>query len=182
MRKALLFIIATMLLSLSSFAQSKEAKKEAKALAKQGFKAAAGIDPLEQQLDRAYAMEYELNDKGEAKYISGFGSGISSHYDQARTQAVAAAKEDLAKSLSQKVAASIESMTTNKQISNSEAETLTKSLATSSTAFANSIRKTEVVIEYFRELKNGDKEVSVRLFCDSEAAKERAIESLRKAE
>lgn len=91
MKKAVLLCLSLIMLSISSvFAQdktakeimeerkeiaklskkalnekaTKEARKEAKKLKKQGWQIAPGALPLEKQLDKSYLMQYEYDENG----------------------------------------------------------------------------------------------------------------------
>lgn len=61
---------------------SKDARKEAKRLKKDGWEVASGSLPLEKQLDKSYSMQYEMDlDTGFSKFIKGEASSVGENYD-----------------------------------------------------------------------------------------------------
>lgn len=50
---------------------TKDARKEAKRLKKQGWQIAPGALPLEKQLDKSYLMQYEYDENGYQKFLMG---------------------------------------------------------------------------------------------------------------
>ena len=83
---------------------SKDARKEAKALTKEDWKAAPGALPLERQLDRSYMMQQEFDDDMFPKYLMGEGMSIGENYDGTNdaatvTQTVMGAKNFISQSI-----------------------------------------------------------------------------------
>ena len=75
---------------------SKAAKKEAKKLQKEGWQTAPGALPLEKQLDKSYAMQYQYDESMYPMYIMGEAMSIGENYDGAKMQAMELAKQNLA--------------------------------------------------------------------------------------
>lgn len=79
---------------------SKDARKEAKKLEKEGFVVFPGDLPLAKQLDRSYMMEYEYvqNAAGSIvpKYLVGRGMATGENYNAAQNSAVEIAKQYVA--------------------------------------------------------------------------------------
>lgn len=75
---------------------SKTARKEAKKLEKEGWKAAPGALPLEKQLDRSYLKQQEEDELGYPKFLMSEAMSIGENYDAAKAQAYELAKQNLA--------------------------------------------------------------------------------------
>ena len=107
---------------------SKDARKEAKALTKEDWKAAPGALPLERQLDRSYMMQQEFDDDMFPKYLMGEGLSIGENYDGAKMQALELAKQNLAGQIQTEITALVESNVANKQLSADDAATVTQTV------------------------------------------------------
>lgn len=77
----------------------KEARKEAKKLAKEGWKTAPGLESLENQLENSYRLQNQLDPKGYPAYFTGQGGGTGAGYDAAKRQALALARQNVARQL-----------------------------------------------------------------------------------
>ena len=158
---------------------SKAARKEAKALAKQGWMVAPGALPLEKQLERSYTMEYEINDDLTPKYIMGAAMSIGEHYDAARKQALQLAVEDLASKIVNEVTILVENSVANKQLTNEQAASITQTLSESKGLVSQRIGRTVVVTEAYRVKENTNKEVMIRIAYSSQQALDAAKEVAR---
>ena len=104
----------------------------------------------------------------------GIGTAKAATYGMARKQAVARARLDIAASLQAEVASLNETSDGNTELSNGEVETMAKMMETSQTLVQQSIGRTNVVYEIFREV-DGKTEVRVAVSYDGNAAKETLI-------
>lgn len=79
---------------------SKDARKEAKKLEKEGFTIFPGDLPLAKQLDRSYMMEYEYVESASGdivpKYLVGRAQAIGENYSAAQNSAIELAKQYVA--------------------------------------------------------------------------------------
>ena len=148
----------------------KEGKKQAKELKREGWKAAPGTLPIENQFSEYFIQRNELDGRF-PKYIMGIGTAKAATYGMARKQAVARARLDIAASLQAEVASLNETSDGNTELSNGEVETMAKMMETSQTLVQQSIGRTNVVYEIFREV-DGKTEVRVAVSYDGNAAKE----------
>lgn len=148
----------------------KEGKKQAKQLKREGWKSAPGTLPVENQLSEYYIKLNELDGRF-PKYVIGRGSAKAATYGMARKQALARARVDIAASLQAEVASLNEMSEGNTELSNGEVETMAKMMETSQTLVQQSIGRTDVVYEIFREV-DGKTEVQVAVSYDGNAAKE----------
>lgn len=159
---------------------SKDAHKAAKQLARQGWIVAAGTLPLEKQLDKSYQMQYEMDiNNGLPKYIQGTGKAISSSYDSAKMQAMADAKTELAGNIQTEVAAIIEEKLANKELGQKDAVTVANAVQVSKQVIAQSVGRVVTVVECYRELKNKNYEVQVRIFYNGETATQIAKKAIK---
>ena len=164
---------------------AKDIKKAVKQMEKDGWKVNMGALSLEKQLEKSQQMQYEFDmNTGMPKYIMGEGKVISSNYSAGKNQAMAQAKTELAGNIQTEVAALIEDKTGNNEIGQGEAVSFSESVQAAKQMIAQSIGRTIPVVECYRELKNGNVEVQVRVFYNIEmslqAAKKAMKEELEK--
>lgn len=176
--------------SMNSFAQnkigsteviqkaSKTARKEAKAYKKEGWKVSVGAPPLENQLDRAYQIEYGVYDN-ENSYVTGEGKSIGESYDAARMQAMANAREEIAGKISSQATAIVDNLKANKQLANEQAASITTSISKGKQIFSQRLGRLLPVIETYRELEGKRKEVLIRLAIKDSEIQEVAKSAVR---
>lgn len=202
--KKIFFIIMTMLIACNiSFAQtsveiirerqwlvkqakkeldakvSKDIKKEAKRLKKEGWVVSPGSLPLEKQLERSYLMQYEYDENLFPKYIMASAQSIGENYDAAKTTATSLAKTNLAEQIQTEVTVLIENIVTNQQLAAEDALSLTKTIKTSKSLINQSIGHVVTIVECYRVLDNKNREVLIRIAYDGKMAKEAAKKLLR---
>ncbi len=158
---------------------SKDAKKEAKRLTKEGWVVSPGTLPLEKQLDRVYLMQCEYDENLYPKYIIASAQSIGENYDAAKTAATSLAITNLAGQIQTEVAGIIENTVANNQLSAEDAASITETVMSSKNLISQSIGRTLVVVECYRELKNKNKEVLVRIAYNGDMAKEAAKKAVR---
>lgn len=159
---------------------SKDAKKEAKQLEKEGWKATPGALPIERQLDRSYNMQYEFDENLMPKYFTGEATSVGSAYDAAKMQAMTLAKEELAGMISTEVSALIESKVSNRQLSDDEAVSIVEAVSAGRQLISQSIGRVIPLMEIYREKDNKNKEVKVRVACRSDIVLKTAKDIIRK--
>ena len=159
---------------------SKDARKEAKSLSKEGWQSAPGALPIERQLDRSYMMQQEFDDDMFPKYLMGEGMSIAESYDAAKMQATELAKQNLAGQIQTEITALVENNVSNKQLSPDEATSVTQTVMGAKNFISQSIGRVITVVEVFRTKKNGNKEVLVRIAYNSQMAKDAAKKAVRK--
>jgi len=159
---------------------SKETKKQAKQFAKEGWKVTVGALPMEKQIEKSILMQYELDlNNGMPKYIKGEGKAIGNSYDAAKMHAMADAKTELAGNIQTEVAAIIEERLANSEIGQGEAATVSSAVQVSKQVIAQSIGRVVTVIECYRELKNKNYEVQVRILYNGEMAAQAAKKAIK---
>lgn len=158
---------------------SKATKKEAQRLKKEGWIVSPGALPLEKQLERSYLMEFEYDENMYPKYIMANAQSVGGNYDAAKTAATSLAITNLAGQIQTEVSALIENTVANQQLSANDAVSITESVMASKNLISQAIGRTIVVVECYRELKNHNKEVMVRIAYNGEMAKEAAKKAIR---
>ena len=158
---------------------TKTARKEAKKLAKEGWKAAPGALPLEKQLDRSYLMQMEYDEDMFPKYIIGEAMSIGQNYDAAKMQALELAKQNLAGQIQTEITALIESNVSNEQLEAEEAVSITRTISASKALISQNIGRTIPLVEVYREKSNKNKEVRVYVAYNSKMAKAAAKKAIR---
>lgn len=158
---------------------TKATKKEAKRLKKEGWVVSPGALPLEKQLERSYLMEFEYDENLFPKYIMANAQSIGENYDAAKTAATSLAITNLAGQIQTEVTALVENTVANQQLSAGDAASITETVMASKNLISQSIGRVITVVECYRELKNGNKEVMVRLAYNGEMAKEAAKKAVR---
>lgn len=156
----------------------KQARKQAKAWKKEGWKASPGAPSLEQQMNDALMYQYELD--GEfPRYIVGRSSAVAATFALARKQAIARARADIASSIQTEVTELLENSELNTEMSDSEIESAGKMLTTGQQFVQQTLGRTNVVFEAFRE-SNGKTEVMVNVGYDGRAAKSTVLKLFEK--
>jgi len=159
---------------------TKDARKEAKALKKQGWVVSPGALPLEKQLDNSYLKQMEYDADGYPKYIMADAQSIGENYDAAKMSATNLAIVELAGKIQTEVAALVESSAANKQLEAGEANSIVEVVRASKGLIVQSIGRTIPMVECYREVKkNNNKEVLVRIAYNGEMAKEAAKKVIR---
>lgn len=158
---------------------TKAARKEAKALQKEGWQSAPGALPIEKQLDKSYLMQMEYDDDMFPKYMMGEAMSIGSNYDAAKMQAIELAKQNLAGQIQTEITALIENTISNKQLEAEEAASVVQSVSASKNLISQSIGRTITIVEVYRTKPNKNKEVLVRLAYNSDMAKAAAKKAIR---
>ena len=150
---------------------SKAARKEAKSLKKAGWLAAPGALPLDKQLDRSYMMQYEYDENMFPKYIMGEAMSVGNNYDAAKVQALELARQNLAGQIQSEITALIENTVANEQLTAGQAESITQTIAAGKSLISQSLGRVITVVECYRTIKTGNKEVLLRIAYSSDMAK-----------
>ncbi len=159
---------------------SKDARKQAKVLKKQGWIVSPGALPLEKQLDKSYLMQMEYDENLFPKYIMADAQSIGENYDAAKTSALSLAITNLAAQIQTEVTALVENTVANKQLEANEAASIVETVMSSKNLISQSIGRTLPVMECYREVKKGgNKEVLVRIAYNGEMAKAAAKKIVR---
>ncbi len=157
----------------------KQATKEAKKYIKDGFYVAPGALPLDKQLENAWIKQYETDDKGLPKYIVESGNSVAESQTAAKLQANETAKLNIAGEITTSVAALINNNIANMQLNNSDAASVTKTVAASKNLIAQELGRTLPLVEIYKKIGKNI-EADVRLAYDYQNALEAAKKVIRK--
>lgn len=159
---------------------SKDARKEAKRLKKEGWTTTPGSLTLEKQIDRSMLMQMEIDQSGYPLYIMGEAMSIGENYDAAKMQALELAKQNLAGQIQTEITALVDNTVANKQLSSEQAASVTESVLASKNLISQSLGRVLPIVEVYRELSNKNKEVLVRVSYNHNMAMEAAKKIIRK--
>lgn len=141
---------------------SKEAKKECKRMTKEGWKPFPGGLPLERQLDRVYAMEYDTDLSMESKWAFGEGLDHGQFFEAAKGSANAFAMSDLVGKLHTEVTREVTAQVKNKELPEEQANSVAGMAESSKSLTVQRLSGIQPVLQAQRKLKNGNTEVMVR--------------------
>lgn len=158
---------------------TKTARKEAKRLAKEGWKVTPGALPLEKQLDKSYLMQMEYDENMFPKYLMGEAMSIGENYDAAKMQALELAKQNLAGQIQTEVTALIDNTVANKQLEPEDATSVVQSISAGKSLITQSIGRVITVVEIYRTVSNKNKEVLVRIAYNAAMAKAAAKNAIK---
>lgn len=158
---------------------SKEARKEAKRLTKEGWQVNAGALPLSKMLDRSYEMYFEYAEDGSPLYIVGEGRSHGGSYAAADKAAQMLALTSIAEQIEIYVTELIEQTVGNKELTTEQAVSINEVVASSKSLVSQKLRNTIRVLEISRKYGKTDVEVIVRLAYNKKSAMEVAKEVVR---
>lgn len=157
----------------------RDARKGARQYKREGWQTIPGHLPIERQLDDIYKMRRFRDENLNFKYVTAEGVSIGEHYDAAKMQASEVAKLRLAGSISEDVHAVIRNSIANKQLTAGEAASITEIVSASENRISQRLGRVVPIVELYRTLPNGNKEVLVMVAYSSELAKEAARQVVR---
>lgn len=158
----------------------KDARKEARKLEKQGYKAPVGKLPIEKQLEKAWQCQYEIDSDGYPFYFIATAKTTGSNYSAAQMQAVNLAKMDLAGQIQTRVNQLIEAKVANNEISSEEAASINSFVSASKSVISNTLGRVLILVEIYRVLDNKNNEIQVTLGYNSQLAMAEAIKAVQK--
>ena len=170
----------TVLLSELKKKSLKTAQKEAARYKKEGYRVFMGDLPLEKQIENAWVQAIDMNELGYPAYIVGNAQVTAGNATAAKSQALHAAKVEIASLTSSMVAALIESSIANNEITTVEAQTLNKHLQVSKELIVADFGQVQKVLEIYRELPNKNVQVNMRVSYNTAQALEAARRRLQK--
>lgn len=158
---------------------SKDARKQARQLKREGWKVAPGHLPLEKQLDRSYQMQYEFEDNGMPKYLYADVMTIGENYDAAKFQALEIAKLELAGLAQTDVVSLVDSRIGNTELSKEQAASIAETVASSKNLIAKKMGRVLTVVECYRTKSTKNQEVRLMVFYNAVMAAESAKATIR---
>jgi hypothetical protein len=156
------------------------AVKEAAKYEKEGYRNFVGDLPMEKQIENAWVKALDVNAQGYPEYIVGNAQVVAGNTTAAKSQALHAAKLEIASLTSSMIGSLIEGSIANNELNGEEAETLNKHLQTSSELIVADLGQVNKDVEIYRELPNRNIQVITRLSYSSTQALEAARKQVRK--
>jgi hypothetical protein len=142
----------------------KNAKKEAKALKKEGWKVAPGNPSMEMQLAESFKYQMQKDENGYDKFIQGEAMTVGQVYDAALFQADNLSKLNLAGKVETSVIQIIDNKLANKEITKEEATSLATSISASKNLISQRLGQVITPVKLYRDRPNGNVEVRVVVF------------------
>lgn len=155
---------------------TKTAKKEAKRLAKEGWKPAPGGLPLENQLDKLYRKRYETTENNNPRYLFGDAQVSSSDYTLAQKQALEYARQRLISQLIAETKALIQTATNNIS-TEQESKALRDYADEFATKMSQKLYRLPIEMEAVRET-GGKKEIQMVVSCPTNQVMKMLLESV----
>lgn len=157
----------------------KDARKQAKQLAKEGFRTPVGKLPLDKQIEAAWQKQAEMDTDGNPWWYIASSRAIGGNQSAAALQATNTAKMDLAGQIQTKVSQLIEAKVANDDLGQEEAASLSNVVAASKSMISATLGRTIPLVEVYRTLPNKNVEVQVTLGYSQQAATQTAIKAIR---
>lgn len=145
---------------------TKEVKKEAKRLKKDGWAVTPGALPIETQLAKSFRMQAETDAHFQPKYVFGEAQSLGEFYDAAKMTATAIAKSDLAQKISSQITSLVEGQLKNEQLPQDQAISVSQVCEEFKSICEQKLGTVIPVMELQRTKKNGNKEVLLRTAYD----------------
>ena len=159
---------------------SKEARKEANRLKKEGWTVIPGGLPLEKQVERVWMFQEEYDDDMKHKYVLGNNTSTAENVAAGQIQATELARMDLAGQIGSESTGIVENMIANKMLADDQAASITTTLLENKSIFSQKLGRVEPVMMIMRVNKNNNnKEVRVVLVAKASSIKEIAKEAVR---
>lgn len=158
---------------------SKDAKKEAKRLKKEGWTVSPGGLPLEKQVNRLYMFLEQADEELNPLYFDGEGRATAENFAAAQIQATELARMNLASKISSEATGIIDNLVANKMLADDQAASITTTMVENKTIFSQKLGRLQTPLTVVRELKNKNKEVMVRVVSKTSSIQEIAKEAIR---
>jgi len=156
------------------------ARKEANTYSRQGYRVFMGNLPMAKQIENAWMQAIDLNEQGYPEYIVGNAQVTSGSATAAKSQALHAAKVEIASLTSSMIASLVESSVVNNEITTVEAQTLNKYLMATKELVVADLGQVQKVLEIYRELPNKNIQVTMRVSYSSSLALQAARQRLQR--
>ncbi len=155
---------------------TKTARKEAKRLAKEGWRPSPGKMPLEAQLNKVYRKQYETTENGHPKYYVGNSSVSASDYTTAQKQAIEYARQNVVEQLKSETKEIIET-NINALAADGEAKSLREFVSKGITEIGQKLYRLPIDLDACREV-NGKTEVMLMVTCPTNQVLKTLLEEI----
>lgn len=158
----------------------KAARKEAKTYARAGWVIFPGQLPLEKQMERAFAMRYELDKRLFPRYVLGEAISTGETYEASKADAIEWAKLNMAEQIQTEICLLVERGLAERLLTADEAAAIAEVVMADREAIAVSIGRVIPVVACRRGRATPDNEVCICIAYGSEMAIEGAQKALRR--
>lgn len=156
---------------------AKKYRKEAKELEAEGWKTSPGVPSLENQ--RQTLAEYTTLYYDE--FYTDYGEAVAQTYNAAKLQAVTAAKNNLAGTISTEVGALIDAEIANQNLAADDAATVDKVKSASKQLIQANLGATKIIVEMFQRIEsNKNYKVAVNVAYNKDTAMDMAKKAIKK--
>jgi hypothetical protein len=158
----------------------KEAQKQAKDFAKEGWKVYPGSLPMDKQIEQSQMKMMATDENDKPKYITADGNGVAETKSAAEAQAIEMGKLQLAGMIESNIASIVNANLANSQASTAEATSVTEVVQSSKNIIAQQLGFIDPSFKIYRELKDKKIEVQVRVFYEAAQSVVIAKKALKK--
>lgn len=142
---------------------SKDSRKSAKAMAKDGWLVMPGRVTLEKQIERSKIAEVSVDENGDNIYLIGTHKAIGGNYSAAKNIASVRAKGELASQLKSHIKRTIMDKNSNKQVSRDDIQLLDETISAMLESVDVDMMGMNNLLEIYREVEDGNCEVMITL-------------------
>lgn len=164
---------------------NRECVKEAKKMAKEGWKVMPGKLPLERQIQEARYAELDTDAEGQKMFFVGTHQATGGNYSAAKQICDTRARVEIAQQVGAAVAQQVKDQMSSRNLGDGDLELVDQTLSASTTQVAAKLSGVTPVVEMFRELAGGKYEVRVVVAAPYKAtlkaAKSALMDNLKKS-
>ncbi|MDX2191298.1 MAG: hypothetical protein SFY32_15705 [Bacteroidota bacterium] len=158
----------------------KIARKEGKALEKEGWDVAPGALPMKKQLDNAYMKQSETDSEGYPVWYISNSRATANTSAAAKFAAMELAKLDLAGQLGSNIQGLVENSLANSQITEEDATSVQKVIAAANNVISASLGRVLVFTEFYKKVGDGNVQCAVFIGTNAKLAEQQAKKVVRK--
>jgi hypothetical protein len=136
--------------------------------------------PMAKQIENAWVKTVDTNELGYPEYIVGNAQVTAGNITAAKSQALHAAKVEIASLMTSMIASLIESSVANNEVSQGEAQTLNKHLQATKELVVADLGQVTKDLEVYREMPNKNVQVITRLSYSSALALDASRKRMQK--
>lgn len=150
----------------------KDARKEAKKWSKRGYLNLPGDMPLDKQFERSMVLQYMVDEEGNDRYISAFGSATAGSEGVASANAMDNTRLALAGQIQSEVSALISNNKANSQFTTQDVETIDEFMSSSKTLIQTEMGALKPAIRMYKINDNKTVQYRYTVLYDLKTAKQ----------
>lgn len=157
----------------------REARRESRKMAKDGWQVPPGSLPLPKVLENTWLKQVMVDENGNVKYINADGNAVAETKSAAEMQAIELGKLQLAGLIQTNMASLITANIGNAQLTTQEAASVTEVIQSAKNIIAMELGYVDPSFKLFRNIGKDNVEVQIRLFYDVKQSLEIAKKVVR---